>query len=105
TRRQQFQQANTELYRKQQVVNLVLEGRPAPIPLWFLGYLSEAVPSELAVTNLHLKLEDNAWKLRLATAWQGSATQPEASEVSNCIAHFRAQMASGPFHLSPLRGS
>ena len=105
TRRQQLQQANAELSRKQQVVNLVLEGRPAPIPLWFLGYLSEAVPSELAVTNLHLKLEDNAWKLRLTTAWQGATNQPELSEVSNSIARFRAQMASGPFHLTPLRGS
>ena len=60
---------------------------------------------ELAVTNLHLKREDDSWKLHLATAWQGAASQPEPSEVSNSIARFRAQLTNGPFHLAPLRGS
>jgi hypothetical protein len=104
-RRQQLQQGNAELSRKQQLVKLVLEGRPAPVPVWFLGYLSEVVPPELAVTNLHLKREDNSWKLRLAIAWQGAASRPGPSEVSNSVARLRAQLSSGPFHLAPLAGS
>ena len=105
TRRQQLQQGNAELLRNQQWANLVLEGRPAPVPAWFLGYLSEVLPPELAVTNLHLKREDNSWKLRLATAWQGAASPPAPSEISNSLARLRTQLSTGPFHLAPLSGS
>jgi hypothetical protein len=105
TRLDQLQRGNAELSRKQQLVNLVLEGRPSPVPVWFLGYLSEVVPPELAVTHLHLKHADNSWKLQMAVARQGAASQPGPSEVSNAIARLRAQLSFGPFHLTPLRGS
>ena len=73
--------------------------------MWFLAYLSEVVPPELAVTNLHLKREDNSWKLHIATAWQGAASPPEPPAVSNSMARLRAQLSNGPFHLTPLSGS
>ena len=105
TRRQQLQRDNAELSRERQLVNLVLEDRPAPVPLWFLGYLSEVMPPELAVTSLHLKHEDNAWRLRLVTAWQGAASPPESPAVSNSIARLREQLSNGPFHLALSSGN
>jgi hypothetical protein len=105
TRRQQLQQRNADLSRQQQLVNLVVEGRPSPVPVWFLSYLGEAVPPELVVTNLHLKREDNSWKVQMATAWQGIGGRPEPSAVSNSIARLRAQLSNGPFHLTSLSGS
>jgi hypothetical protein len=104
TRRQQLQQRNADLSHQQQLVNLVLERRPAPVPVWFLGYLSEVVPPQLVVTNLHLKREDNSWKVQMATAWQASVDQPAPSEFSNAVARLRAQLSIGPFHLAPVSG-
>jgi type II secretory pathway pseudopilin PulG len=104
TRRQQLQQRNADLSRQQQLIKLVLDRRPAPVPLWFLGYLGEVVPPELVVTNLHLKREDNSWKVQMATAWQAAAGQPAPSEFSNSVARLRAQLSNGPFHLAPLNG-
>jgi hypothetical protein len=103
-RRQQLRQSNAELSLQQQWINLVLDGRSAPVPVWFLGYLSEVVPPELAVTSLQLKREDNAWKLRLATAWQGTASPPAPLELSNSLARLRTQLSDGPFHLTPASG-
>ena len=100
-RRQQVLQRNAALAAKQQVISLVLESQPPPVPAWFLAYLGTVVPSELSVTNLHLKRETNAWKLHLATAWQGTADQPTPAEMASTIAKLRAQLSSGPFHLAP----
>jgi hypothetical protein len=104
SRRQQLQQRNADLAHQQQLVDLVLERRPAPVPVWFLGYLGEVVPPQLVVTNLHLKREDNTWKVQMATAWQRAAGQPAPSEFSNAVARLRAQLSTGPFHLAPLIG-
>jgi len=101
-RHQQLQQRNADLSRQQQLVNLVVERRPLSVPVWFLGYLGEVVPPELAVTNLHIKREDNSWKLQMATAWQGTAGQASPSEATNAVARLRAQLSTGPFHLAPL---
>jgi hypothetical protein len=103
-RRQQLQQRNDDLSHQQQLVDLVLEHRPSPVPTWFLGYLGEVVPPELVVTNLHLKREDSAWKVQMAATWQGAAGQPAPSEVSNAVTQLRTQLSTGPFHLAPLSG-
>ena len=102
SRRQQLQQRNADLSNQQQLVDLVLERRPAPVPVWFLGYLGEVVPPQLVITNLHLMREADSWKLRMATAWQGTAGDPAPSEFSNAVVRLRAQLSTGPFHLAPL---
>src|SRR5205085_523517 len=55
TQYQELQKRNIELAIKERMVKMVIDERPAPVPVWLLGYLSEAVPSELVVTNMHLK--------------------------------------------------
>jgi hypothetical protein len=101
TQRQQLQQRNAELVREQQLIKLVLEDQPSPVPMWFLGYLSELVPPGLVVTNLHLKREDDAWSLRMATISQGSITQRPPAEVAATLAQLRTQMSNGVFHVAP----
>jgi hypothetical protein len=56
----------------------------------------------LVITNLHLMREADSWKLRMATAWQGTAGDPAPSEFSNAVVRLRAQLSTGPFHLAPL---
>src|SRR6185369_5512968 len=47
----ELQAVDAEMERKKQVIHLVQGDRPPPTPAWFLGYLSEALPSDLVVTN------------------------------------------------------
>jgi hypothetical protein len=104
-RRQELQRRNAEFSRQQQLINFVLEGQPPPVPVWFLGYLSEVVPPGLAVTNLHFKLEEDGWKLQLTAAGQGGSNPPAPSDGSNAVARLRTQLAEGSFHFTPLSGS
>ena len=71
TRRQELQQRTPNSPASSNWSISCSSAGPAPVPVWFLGYLSEVVPPELAVTNLHLKREEDSWKLQMATAWQG----------------------------------
>jgi hypothetical protein len=91
---------NGDLIRKQQVVQLVIDGEPAPVPQWFLGYLGEAVPAELVVTNLHLKHEQDLWKLRLMGTTQTAPEPLAPAAFSNSIARLSTNLVKGPFHLT-----
>jgi len=103
TQQRELQQRNEKLDRGRQLSQVVLEGRQPPVPMWFLGYLSEAVPSDLVVTNLHIKREDRAWKVRLAGTAQ-TPSKPVAPETfARATASLADQLSTGPFHLKILR--
>jgi hypothetical protein len=105
-RRQQLQLRNTDFFQQQQLIDLVLERRPSPVPMWVLGYLSEVVPPELAVTNLHLQRVGDSWKLRMTTASQGSASGQASvpPEVASAVVQLRTKLSDGPFRMAPLSG-
>jgi hypothetical protein len=102
---QELKKRNLELASKEQMVKMVIDERPAPVPVWLLGYLSEAVPSELVVTNLHLRREDRLWKLRLAGTAQTQTRPPTAASFSNSVALLNSRLANGPFHVTLVSNS
>jgi hypothetical protein len=106
-RRQHLQQRNAPLTEDQPVPNLALAGQPDPVPVWFLGYLSEVMPPELTATYVHLVSETNAWTVQMATTWEadhsGQGAMPP--EIAEALARLRTQLSNGPFHLQPLSAS
>ncbi len=96
---QELQKKNIELARKEQRVHLVLDNRPPPIPGWFLGYLSEALPADLVVTNLVTKREADFWKVQLTGTFQATGKAPTPAALSNSVALFTSRLVNGPFHL------
>lgn len=96
---QQLQQRNIELARKEQRVKLVIDNRPPPIPGWFLGYLSEALPPDLVVTNLVTKREADLWKVQLTGTFQATGKPPAPAAWSNSVTLFTTRLLNGPFHL------
>jgi hypothetical protein len=95
----QLQARNHLLAHKERVANLVLEGQTPPVPVWFLGYLSEAVPPELVITNLQVKRQEKEWRVQLAGTMQPSVVQPSPEALSNAVGVFANRLAEGPFHV------
>lgn len=98
-RHKELQQRDADLARKQQLVNLVLTDRPAPVPVWFLGYLGEAVPPDLVVTNLSVRQETNQWRVKIAGTFQTVGQPRTPADTSKAIATLRDRLVNGPFHL------
>ena len=97
--RQTLQQRNDLLAAKEQIIKLVLESQPPPVPLWFLAYLGQAVPPELVVTNLNVKQSNNLWSVHLAGTFQTTNPLSPAS-VSRSLALLKSNLAGPPFHLA-----
>jgi hypothetical protein len=88
------------LTHNEQTASLVLNNRPQPVPAWFLGYLSEAVPSELVVTNLQIKRDADAWKVHLAGAYQTAIREPTPALLGQAVTVLTNRLVNGPFHLA-----
>jgi hypothetical protein len=99
SRRLDLQGRNSQLARKVLLTKFVLGNKPPPVPLWLLGYLSEACPPELVVTNLHIKQDADLWKVRLEGTVQTAATRSGSASFSNSVSLLNARLSDGPFHL------
>jgi hypothetical protein len=88
------------LSHNEQTAGLVLNNRPQPVPAWFLGYLSEAVPSELVVTNLQIKRDADAWRVHLAGAYQTAIREPTPALLAQAVTVLTNRLVNGPFHLA-----
>jgi hypothetical protein len=99
TERHTLQQRNFRLARHQQIAGLVLDDRQPPVPLWFLGYLSEVTPPELVVTNLHIVREADVWKVHVAGALQSALRPSRPTAFSDSVALLASRLTNAPFHL------
>jgi hypothetical protein len=77
----------------------VTGSRPPPAPAWLLAYLAEAVPSDLVVTNLQVKRDEDSWKVKVAGMPQQGVKQADAQPVSYSVALLKSRLAGPPFHL------
>jgi len=104
-RQSELQQRSFRLAREDQFASLIIDERPPPVPVWFLGYLSEVVPSELVVTNLHIKREEGLWKVQMGGTLQGATRRPAPGTLSNALALLKTRLSKGPFHVKILSGN
>ena len=100
-----LEQRNTDLAGKDQFIKQIVQGRQPPVPAWFAGYLSEALPAELVVTNLQVKWDDHRWKLYLAGTLQATGKSPAPTTFSNAVVVLADRLTADPFHLTILRRS
>lgn len=99
SRHQDLQKLDKELLGKQELVKVLGDGRPAPLAGWFLGYLSEVVPKDLVVTNLHVKRDKSLWQFRISGLVQASGTNsPSETVFTNAVTELERRLANGPFH-------
>ena len=99
SQRNELVRLDTELTRKQHVVQLVTGDRPPPAPAWLLAYLAEAVPPDLVVTNLQVKYEGEGWKIKLSGVPQQGVRQPAEPPFAHSLALLKSRLADSPFHV------
>jgi hypothetical protein len=63
--------------------------------------LGASVPSDLVITNLQIKREQDLWQLKLAGAPQ-AVKLPKSLPMSNAVALLKTRLAGAPFHLQIL---
>jgi hypothetical protein len=101
-RKSEWQRKYADAARKRELVRTITEQRRAPVGAWFLGYLAEAVPDDLIVSDLRVVWTNQAWAVRLSGLAQprprsGSPALPTAGPQAFAVLTNR--LASGPFHL------
>lgn len=92
----ELQRHNYDLARKHEISTIIVDHRPAPVPVWLLAYLSEAMPADLVLNDFSVVQTNDAWQVRLA----GMVTGTSASANANPIDFFRSQLKDGPFAIS-----
>jgi hypothetical protein len=98
-RHQALQALDQQLASKQELVKLVSDDRLPPVPGWLLGFLGEAVPPELLLTNLHVWRQENLWHLKLAGVVQPATNAEPATLLSNAVALLNRRLAAAPFNM------
>lgn len=92
-----LQRLHMDVLAKQQLLIDLGERRLPPAPTWFLGYLSEALPMELLVTNFHMRNVGSTWHVTLAGGLQPSTNLQQDIILNAAVSQFSNRLASGPF--------
>jgi len=92
-----LQRLHMDVLAKQQLLIDLGERRLPPAPAWFLGYLSEALPMELLVTNLHIRNVGAQWHVTVAGGLQPSTNVQQEILLGSAVNQFSNRLASGPF--------
>jgi hypothetical protein len=95
----EWEQKHRELDRKARFIQKVMDEKPAPVPAWFLGYLSEAVPDDLLLTQAEVKSTNDVWSVRLAGVAQPTTNASPETIFNEALALLATNLATGPFHL------
>jgi hypothetical protein len=96
----EWEQRERELERKLKFIQRVMEEKPAPVPAWFLGYLGDAVPEDLLLTEVHVKNTNDLWSVRLAGVAQPTTNAAPETVFSEALTLLTNNLVSGPFHLN-----
>lgn len=98
-RHQDLQRRQAEALRWRGLVDLVAANRPDPVPLWFLGYLGEAVPPDLVVTNLDVRRDGTLWRVQLSGHPQPRQSPRDLATLESAERLLSNRLAEGPFHV------
>jgi len=96
-RHREMQRVHEEIARQERFVTEAGEHRADPVAAWFLGYLSEAVPDDLLVTNVVVRAATNHWRISLSGTPQPAAVAAARADMVKLTRQFTNQLAQGPF--------
>lgn len=99
---QRFQEltvSGTQLTHYQTFIREAADGRPPPVPAWFLAHLSEVVGADMVVTNLRVRAAGDRWQVEVAGRLPAIRRTADADALSNSIGAFKMRLERGPFHV------
>lgn len=102
--RNEMLKRHQELQRKREFVQIVLDEKPSAAPAWFLGYMSEAIPPELLLTELHVARTNDGWSVKMAGVAQpptnsAPASAPAPAVFRRVMSSMTNELVTGPFQL------
>jgi len=100
----ELQDRFAQLATRERFIDQLLEKDSRQVPLWFLAYLGEVTPPDLAITNLNLTSQSNTWHVRLSGRRQPS-TDPSPQAVGRSVDDLSRQLKNGPFQAHVLDAS
>lgn len=95
----QLEQREARLKSKRELVEFVRDGTLPPVPGWFLGYVSEAVPQTLVLTQLRVARTNDHWLVNLAGTLHPTTNAAPATILRQAVTTLTNELATGPFHL------
>ena len=97
----ELEAAFAEFEQMQKVIRVVNDERPAPVPGWFLGYLSEVVPEDLVLTHLRVARTNDFWSVHMEGAVKPTTTAlPPAELLEEKVSALTNSLVTGPFRLT-----
>ena len=85
--------------RKKELVRIVSDEKPPPVPAWFLGYLSQAVPEDLVLTEFRVARTNNLWSVVINGTAQPTTNASPWTVFRQAFTSLTNNLAMGPFHL------
>jgi len=98
-RKVELQQRETTLQQQKQFAFVVTDQMVPPVPGWFLGFMGDAVPDELLLTQVQLKREDDRWLVQVKGSVQSVTNQPLETALAEATALLKERLTNGPFHV------
>jgi hypothetical protein len=89
----------TEVQRQQDFIRIVSEEKVPAVGGWLLGHLGDVMPSDLLLTGLDLRRENDLWKVQLDGALQPGVGPDSRLLAAASVDALTLQLAEGPFHL------
>lgn len=88
-----------ELDRKGQFLEMARADQPDPIATWVFGSVSEALPSDLVLTNFTVIAETNQWRVTLSGQVQPNAAESGRDDGRSLGREFARRLSAGPLGL------
>lgn len=101
-RHKEMQGIHEAIARQERFVTEAGEHRADPVPAWFLGYLTEAVPDDLLVTNVVVRTATNHWRVSLSGTVQPAAAGTPRGDLLRLSRQLTNSLVQGPFALTCL---
>ena len=95
----ELEKREEQLKSKRGLVEFVRDGTLPPVPGWFLGYVSEAVPQSLVLTQLRVARTNEQWLVSLAGTLHPTTNPAPAAVLHEAVMRLTNELAAGPFHL------
>ena len=91
--------------RKTGLIRIVNDEKPPALAGWFLGYLSEAAPEDLLLTELRVTRTNDFWSVRIAGAAQPTTNAAPERVLRAAFDTMVKNLSTGPFRMEVKRSA
>lgn len=88
----------TELEHRKELIKIVTDNPLHPVPGWFFGYLSDVLPEDFVLKELHIHWTNGVWKVRISGVVQPVGNKPVEQALIAGLQLLQNRLEQSPFH-------